>query len=158
MSELNKAITLFLNELGLDILIQYNQNNLRASGNFEGIMHVKKNKLILAAYALFITEGNTRGPGKPPPSYDIFTWLFDKGIKPRDKQTGRFMTYESAAYLISRAIGQKGTQFMHSRPIDYDQAKTEAFKKTNEKIKTAIVDDVFKAAKWEGTNTITVQL
>ena len=158
MTELDKAINFFLNELGLNILVQYNQNNLRASGNFEGIMHVKKNELILAAYSLYITEGNTRGPGKPPQVFDIFKWLFDKGITPRDKKTGRFVSYEQAAYMIARSIGNKGTQFQYSQPIDFDQSKDDAFKKTQVKFHDAIVKDIFKNAKWEGTDKIIVQL
>ena len=158
MTEFDKAVEFFLNELGLDLLVQYNQNNLRASGNFEGLMQVQKNKLILAAYALYITEGNTRGPGKSPPVFDIFKWLFDKGITPRDKQTGRFMSYEAAAYLIARGIAREGTKFQYSQPIDFDQAKLKAYKKTMPKFQTAIVNDVFKAAKWTAPNQIIVEL
>ena len=158
MNEFDKAIEYFLNELGIALLVQYDQNNLRASGNFENRIRVQKNKLYLAEYALYITKGNTRGPNQtPPPAFEIFKWLFDKGITPRDKRTGRFISYESAAYIISKAIGRDGTKFQYSRPIDFEKSLLKAYKKSTEKIKTAIVNDIFKSAEWTGTNTITVQ-
>tara|TARA_R100001440_G_scaffold32536_2_gene51219 strand:+ start:121 stop:636 length:516 start_codon:yes stop_codon:yes gene_type:complete len=35
-------------------------------------------------------------------------WIKQKGIKGRDKKTGRFITNKSLTYLIARSIGQKG--------------------------------------------------
>ena len=158
MNEFEKAINLFLNELGLQMLLQYNANNLRASGNFEGFMDVQKNKLLLAGYALYITEGNTRQPGKPPPVFEIFKWLFDKGITPRDRKTGRFISYEAAAYIISRTIGREGTKFTHSRPIDFDQAKDQAYDKSKANITKSVIDRIFKKTMFKGTNKIVVEL
>jgi hypothetical protein len=38
----------------------------------------------------------------------IEKWVVQKGIQFRDKKTGRFLTYKSTAFLITRSIYQKG--------------------------------------------------
>jgi hypothetical protein len=38
----------------------------------------------------------------------IDKWVRQKGIQFRDKDTGKFLTYKSTAFLISRSIFQKG--------------------------------------------------
>ncbi len=160
MNEFDKAIEYFLNELGIALLVQYDQNNLRASGNFENRIRVQKNKLYLAEYALYITKGNKRGPGHSISNdmvFNIFKWLFDKGITPRDQKTGRFVTYEQAAWAITKGIQRDGVKFLRSQPIDFQKALLKAYKKSTEKIKTAIVNDIFKSAQWTSPNTITVQ-
>lgn len=50
-----------------------------------------------------------RPSDKFPPKWAILNWMRTKpGFIPRDKQ-GRFVSYESAAYLIARKIAQDGT-------------------------------------------------
>lgn len=46
---------------------------------------------------------------KTGPHSSIFNnWIRQKGIKGRDKKTGRFITNKSLSYLIARSIGKKG--------------------------------------------------
>jgi hypothetical protein len=56
-----------------------------------------------------------RGPGGNP--WIDPDWLRAKGIQPRNLKTGRFISYKSAAILISRKIGREGTdRYMGERP------------------------------------------
>ena len=48
-----------------------------------------------------------RAGAKPPGSDKILPWIKQKGIKGRGK-SGRFISNQSLAYLISRSIGKKG--------------------------------------------------
>jgi len=48
-----------------------------------------------------------RGPGRNP--FIDPDWIRAKGIQPRDLRTGRFITFVSAAILISMKIGREGT-------------------------------------------------
>ena len=43
-----------------------------------------------------------------PPSKPFEKWIKKKGIKGRDKKTGRFITNKSLSYLIARSIYNKG--------------------------------------------------
>jgi hypothetical protein len=45
---------------------------------------------------------------KMPPSRVFDKWIKQKGIKGRDKKTGRFITDKSLTYLIARSIYRKG--------------------------------------------------
>jgi hypothetical protein len=48
-----------------------------------------------------------RGPGGNP--WIDPDWIRVRGIQPRDFTTGKFITFESLAVLISRKIGREGT-------------------------------------------------
>jgi len=48
-----------------------------------------------------------RGPGGRP--FIDPDWVRAKGIQPRDFTTGRFISFVTAAILISRKIGERGT-------------------------------------------------
>lgn len=60
-----------------------------------------------ATYALTLEYG--RRPGKFPNLLAIQQWIEDKGIVPRPDAKGRPVSTKSLAYLIGRAIAQKGT-------------------------------------------------
>ena len=45
---------------------------------------------------------------KQPPSEPFLKWIRIKGIKGRDKKTGRFITNQSLSFLIARSIKNKG--------------------------------------------------
>ena len=45
---------------------------------------------------------------KMPPTNSIFNWVKDRGIKGRDKETGRFITDKSLSFAISKGIQKKG--------------------------------------------------
>ena len=59
------------------------------------------------SYLRFVDKG--RRPGsKPPPVSKIMKWMDARGIKGRDKKTGKFIPKRQAAFMIARSIGKKG--------------------------------------------------
>ena len=60
-------------------------------------------------YADKATSGSPfKYKGKMPPSKAFDKWIKQKGIKGRDKKTGRFITDKSLTFLIARSIYKKG--------------------------------------------------
>jgi hypothetical protein len=57
---------------------------------------------------LGVVDGGRRRGAKPPPSGAILKWMSVRGIKGRDKKSGKFIKQKSAAFLIARAIGKNG--------------------------------------------------
>lgn len=60
-----------------------------------------------ASYALTLVFG--RKPGKFPPVGAILDWIEQKGILPKPDAKGRIPSKQSLAFLIGRAIAEKGT-------------------------------------------------
>ena len=60
-----------------------------------------------ASYALTAVFG--RKPGKRPPLAQLLRWIDAKGILPRPDAKGRVPSKQSLAFLIGRAIAEKGT-------------------------------------------------
>ena len=83
-----------------------------------------------------------RTPGKGytnkmPPSEVFEKWMKKKGIKGRDKKTGRFQKRSSAAFAMAKNMqikGRKGLEFFQ-RPLGLE------YKKLNKSIKSAIKKD-----------------
>lgn len=50
---------------------------------------------------------------KLPPKEPIAKWMKLKGIKGRDKKTGRFIKQDSANFLIRKSINKKGIKGIH---------------------------------------------
>jgi len=69
-------------------------------------------ELLAASYALTLEYG--RRPGKFPNLASIRLWIEAKGIVPRPDAKGRAVSVNSLAYLIGRAIAQKGTTIYQS--------------------------------------------
>ena len=92
----------------------------------------------------FKGSGKMRGQGSPfkysskmPPRKPLINWIKNKPLKGRAK-SGRFITNESFAFLIQRAIYQRGlerTQFF-TKPF------TQQLKKQTNKITEAFADDL----------------
>jgi hypothetical protein len=55
----------------------------------------------------WVESGRRRGARYPPPG-PILQWIKVKGIKGRDRTTGRFITDKSLTFLIQRAISRDG--------------------------------------------------
>lgn len=63
--------------------------------------------IVALPYFDFVDGGRRKG-AKPPPSSAILSWMQVKGIKGRDKKTGKFISQKSASFLIARSIGKNG--------------------------------------------------
>jgi hypothetical protein len=55
----------------------------------------------------YVESGRRRGARYPPPG-PILQWIKVKGIKGRDRTTGKFITDKSLTFLIQRAISRDG--------------------------------------------------
>lgn len=55
----------------------------------------------------WVESGRRKGARYPPPG-PILQWIKVKGIKGRDRTTGRFITDKSLTFLIQRAISRDG--------------------------------------------------
>lgn len=64
---------------------------------------------------------------KQPPSGIIEKWIKKKGIKGRNKKSGRFITNKSLAFLIGRSIKEKGIKslsfFQKPLGIEYNKLR-----------------------------------
>ena len=99
-------------------------------------------------------SGRARGQGSPfrfgskmPPRKPLMNWIKNKPLKGRDKK-GRFITKKSFAFLIQRAIYQRGltrTQF-------FTQPFTQQLKKQTEIITEAFADDLALALEQDLKN------
>ena len=93
----------------------------------------------------FKGSGKMRGQGSPfkfstkmPPRSAIDRWIVSKPLRAARDEKGRFVTRKSLAFLIQRAIYQRGlerTQFF-TRPF------TTQLKKQSDKIAKAFADDL----------------
>jgi len=63
---------------------------------------------IRAEKYLSVVDGGRRKGAKAPPSDAILKWMQVKGIKGRNRTTGKFIKQKSAAFLIARSIGRNG--------------------------------------------------
>lgn len=61
-----------------------------------------------------------RGPGTPPPVDSILEWLKKAGLENRDKKTGKFIKYQSLAYMIAMSIGKHGTAIFQGKKPGID--------------------------------------
>tara|TARA_R100001443_G_scaffold113436_1_gene128103 strand:+ start:14734 stop:15222 length:489 start_codon:yes stop_codon:yes gene_type:complete len=69
-------------------------------------------KGVRGAESYYADKGTASSPfkykGKMPPPKAFEKWIRQRGIKGRDKKTGRFITNQSLSYLIARSIYKKG--------------------------------------------------
>ena len=65
----------------------------------------------LEDYWIYVENG--RGPGKFPPIDKILEWIRVKPVIPYTDSRGRLPTEEQLAFLISRKMGEQGTEGKH---------------------------------------------
>ena len=68
-----------------------------------------------------------RYKSKQPPSKTITKWAKNRGLKGRDKKTGRFITNKSLSFLIARSIKEKGIRatMFFTKPFEAGLVKYE---------------------------------
>ena len=76
---------------------------------------------------------------KRPPSKVFEKWARQKGIKPRDKKSGRFITFKAFGFLVARKIFTKG--------IEPKKFFTKSFKEEFEKLPNSLREAFGKDVK-----------
>lgn len=92
-------------------------------------------ELELEKYWRYVEEG--RSAGKRPPVEPILEWIRAKPVIPRERD-GNLPTEEQLAFLISRSIGEKGTQGQHV----LQRANEETEDEMRESILNAFIEDL----------------
>jgi hypothetical protein len=95
-----------------------------------------KIQFIFAEEGKWVQSGRRRGARFPPPG-PILKWIKAKGIKGRDRTTGRFITDKSLTFLISRGISENGI-----KPLPF---MSMAIKESREQLKKQLKQAVTKA-------------
>jgi len=133
LEKVNKTILMFR-----DYVIRESKNNLKSSGrnNTSSLANSIKGEIVteddftivgfkMNDYGMFVDQGvkgktsSTRAPNsdfkfgsgtgkKGGLTKGINQWVKQKGFQFRDRKSGRFLSYESTAYLITRSIFNKG--------------------------------------------------
>ena len=91
---------------------------------------------------------------KQPPPDILAKWIKRKGIKGRDKETGRFISNMSLAYLIGRKIKRDGIKSLafFQKPLGL------GMKQFGKKILGIISDEIIKNSKKEMANINKTQI
>jgi len=95
-----------------------------------------KIRFTFAEEGKYVQSGRRKGARFPPPG-PILKWIKVKGIKGRDRKTGRFITDKSLTFLISRGISKNGI-----KPVPF---MSEAIKMSKEQLKKQLKQSVTKA-------------
>lgn len=133
-----------------EVLTQYEAKNLKASGNFQRNLQIKKKSethyQLIAPYYVYTFE-HGRKPGKVPKAFAsiIYKWSEDKGITfTNEKQRSRF------AFAVANKISKQGTsQYRNNtnRGQIYTPAINEAITEIQEAFKEELmtkVNTIFK--------------
>ena len=117
MAKFTKSKEQILNQIGLEILSEYEDKNIRASGRYETNTRIEREAgepvLHIPFYTKYITEGEGSIGGYNP--YAIFQWIKDKGIYARDYKTGRFQRHLQTAFMIAAKIRDQGTDIFQGK-------------------------------------------
>ena len=160
MADFKKVKAEMLNDIGLEILVEYENKNLRASGRFESIVKIENRGgqpvLILPAYTKYITEGGGSIGGFNP--FLIEQWIKDKGIIARDRKTGRFASHKRIAFAIATKIRDQGTDIFQGKRegIYLTTAINRGLKNSVPNLANQIVDQIFAKAGLKSNITISL--
>ena len=105
-----------------------------------------KIQFIFAEEGKWVQSGRRRGARFPPPA-PILSWIKTKGIKGRDRKTGRFITDKSLTYLISRGISQNGIKPLPFMSMAIKESKAQLTKELKKAVTKATVARLRRAAK-----------
>ena len=97
-----------------------------------------KIQFIFAEEGKWVQSGRRRGARFPPPA-PILKWIKAKGIKGRDRTTGRFITDKSLTFLISRGISQNGIRPLPFMSMAIKESKAQLAKELKKAVTKATV-------------------
>jgi len=115
MVALRKAMEQYGEALVLEIVNQLKDADKIATGklaksvDYELIETLDKISVGIKALDYFenVDSGRRKG-AKPPPTGAIVKWMKTRGIKGRNRKTGRFQTQQQTAFAIARGISKNG--------------------------------------------------
>ena len=153
-----ESIVNILEDIKQDIIDEYEQKALKASGSFERNMRVgrrgRKFFLSIPYYSQWISLFKGRRPGRPPGGDFkkiipiIVQWMKDKGIQPRDALR-RFLSksetnYRRSAGAIARKITTEGTDIYQGKrqPIDIDKIIDNRLDYRGDELADRILEDI----------------
>ena len=100
-------------------------------------------------YGDYVESGRRKGAKMPPPS-KLLNWIKVKPIpRFRDKK-GRFISYQSQAFLIARAIGKKGIKPFPFMTDAIEQAQNDLLYMLEEAIAEAFTQDLVALQQLRG--------
>ena len=94
----------------------------------------------------YVQSGRRRGARFPPPA-PILNWIKVKGIKGRDRKTGRFITDRSLTFLISRGISKNGIEPLPFISMAIKEVKKQLTAELKKNVAKAMVARLKRAAK-----------
>jgi hypothetical protein len=95
-------------------------------------------KFTYAPEGKYVISGRRRGARFPPPG-PILQWIKTKGIKGRDRTTGRFITDRSLTFLISRGISENGIKPLPFMSMAIKQSKKQLASKLKKEVAKSMV-------------------
>jgi hypothetical protein len=100
-------------------------------------------------YGDYVESGRRKGAKMPPPS-KLLNWIKVKPIpRFRDKK-GRYISYQSQAFLIARAIGKKGIKPFPFMTDAVEQAQNDLLYMLEEAIAEAFTQDLVALQQLRG--------
>jgi len=116
VSSIAEEVQKWLDESKAKIIVNYDRDQMRASGNFAKSLRTDVKEIpgrviglmVGSHHSLFVDQG--RNAGKRPPISAILKWIDDKRIVPTD------ISKPSLAFLIARKIGNEGWKPKNSYP------------------------------------------
>ena len=117
-----------------------------ASGNLVNSItyKVSSNGDISFEYAgegVYVESGRRRGARFPPPA-PILRWIKIKGIKGRDRTTGRFIKDKALVFLIQRAISRDGIEPVPFFQMALDKATQQLYPELEEATATYLESQI----------------
>jgi hypothetical protein len=117
-----------------------------ASGNLVNSItyKVSNNGDISFEYAgegVYVESGRRRGARFPPPG-PILKWIKIKGIKGRDRTTGRFIKDKALVFLIQRAISRDGIEPVPFFQMALDKATQQLYPELEEATATYLESQI----------------
>jgi hypothetical protein len=97
-----------------------------------------KIQFIFAEEGKWVQSGRRRGARFPPPA-PILKWIKEKGIRGRDRKTGRFITDRSLTFLISRGISENGIKPLPFMSMAIKESRAQLAKELKKAVTKATV-------------------
>lgn len=143
MAEID-ALRTYFNNLVEGLLQDAAEKGQKISTSFRTDVDASGGSLYAEAHLKYLIHG--RGPGKFPPPDNTIAWIADNpDVLDRMKQVWKYITEQSAAYLIGRKIAREGTDIWTGKKPGIDLLGVME-KNMPELLETLAKNEAFKVA------------